>query len=120
MESWKNLKVLVVEDDPVFSVLISIYLEPMGIKIINASDGKKAVDLCKNEQYDLILMNIYMPVMDGFEATREIRGFNNEVVIIAETEYSNIRERCLAAGFTDYIHKPFSRDELIKLIKKYI
>ncbi len=120
MESWKNLKVLVAEDDLIYSMIISKYLEPTGIHIVKASNGKEAVELCKNDQFDLILMNIYMPVMDGFEATKEIRGFNKDVVIIAETEYSNIRERCLSSGFTDYIHKPFTQYELNKIMEKHI
>jgi two-component system, sensor histidine kinase len=120
MESWKNLKVLVVEDDLLYSLMISKFLEPTGIEIVTASDGKEAVEHCKNEKFDIIIMNIYMPVMDGFEATKEIRGFNSDIAIIAETEYSDLKKQCLSKGFTDYIHKPYTQYELIKIMEKHI
>ena len=120
MEGCKKLKILVADDDPFLFFLISKYLEPIATHIAHANDGKEAVEFCKKEQYDIVLMNIQMPVMDGFKATQEIRGFNKEIVIIAQTTYHYDPERFFAGGFTDYIFTPFSSEDLMLLIKKYI
>jgi CheY-like chemotaxis protein len=120
METWKHLKILVVEDNKIQSLVISRLLAETGIKITNAFNGKEAVDLCVNEKFDIILMNIQMPVMGGFEATREIRKFNRDVPVIAETNWGGLRERCLENGFDDYIRKPFGREAIIEIIKKHI
>jgi two-component system, cell cycle response regulator DivK len=120
MELWKNKKILIAEDEIANYMLLSVLLGPTGIKITHALNGKKAVELCIEEQFDIILMDIKMPGMDGFEATREIRKFNKNTAIIAQTAYAYKREECLAEGFSDYIEKPFNRDSLLKLIKKYV
>ncbi len=120
MDNWKHLKILVAEDNKIQSFVISKLLADTGIQITNAFNGKEAVDLCANEKFDIILMNIEMPVMDGFEATKEIRKFNSEIKIIAETNWGGIRERCIENGFDDYIRKPFSREAIIEIIKKHI
>lgn len=120
MENWKNKKVLVVEDEIMNFFFISEILEETGLQIKHAVNGKKAVELCTTEQFDLIFMDIKMPVMNGFEATAEIRKFNKEIVIIAQTAYAFKREECIAAGFTDYVPKPFTQDVLIELFKPYL
>jgi CheY-like chemotaxis protein len=120
MENWKHLRILVVEDNAINSFIISKFLETTGVQITHAANGKIAVELCNKEPFDIILMNIKMPVMDGFEATKEIRTFNKDVIIIAHTNYGNIREKCLEFGFNDYIRKPFNKDELTGIIKKFI
>ena len=85
--------------------------------------GVDAVDACfSNPDIDLILMDIRMPVMDGYEATRQIRLFNKDVIIIAQTAFALIgdREWAIEAGCNDYIAKPINRDLLIGLIKKHL
>jgi len=120
MKSWNNTKMLVAEDEIGNFMLISFMLEDTGIQIIHAPNGKKAVEFCTNESFDVILMDIKMPLMDGFEATTEIRKFNSDIVIIAQTAYAFKREECIAGGFTDYIPKPFGEEKLIKLLGQYI
>jgi CheY-like chemotaxis protein len=120
MEEWKDLKILVVDDDPFLSFLVSKYLEPTEIQITRAENGKEAVQLCQNKKFDIVLMNIQMPVMDGFKATTEIRGFNKDIAIIAQTTYRYDPERFFTGGFTDYIFTPFEREDLLLLIKKHI
>ncbi len=120
MEEWKNLKILIVDDDPFLSLLISKYLEPTKIQITHAENGKEAVQLCQNKQFDIVLMNIQMPVMDGFKATIEIRGFNKDIVIIAQTTSHYDSVRFFTGGFTDYIFTPFNPEDLILIIKKNI
>jgi CheY-like chemotaxis protein len=120
MEKWEDKKILVAEDEMANYMLISLLLGETGAKITRAENGKKAVDLSASDQFDIILMDIKMPVMDGFEATNEIRKFNSKIPIIAQTAYAYKREDCIAGGFTDYISKPFTKDKLIQLIKNHI
>jgi CheY-like chemotaxis protein len=120
MEDWKNFKILVVEDNKINLFSISKVLLETNIQITKAVNGKIAVELCEKEKFDIILMNITMPVMDGYEATREIRKFNKEVPIIANSNWGNITEKCLECGCSDFIRNPMDKDELLALIKKYL
>lgn len=120
MENWINKKILVVEDEFVNFMLIKAFLDATKIQITHASNGKKAVDFCLADQFDVIFMDINMPIMDGFGATSEIRKFNKDVSIIAQTAYAYKREECLARGFSDYVSKPFNRNQLLQILKKYI
>jgi CheY-like chemotaxis protein len=119
MENWKDKKILVAEDEIANYMLISVFLGSTGAKITRAENGKKAIELSTNEQFDAILMDIKMPVMDGFEATKEIRKLNDKIPVIAQTAYAYKREDCIAGGFTDYISKPFTKDNLIQLLKNH-
>jgi CheY-like chemotaxis protein len=101
-------------------LFISALLEDTEIQLTHAENGKIAVELCSNEHFDIILMDIKMPLMDGFEATTKIRKFNKDIVIIAQTAYAYKREECIAGGFTDYISKPFDEDQLINMLGQYI
>ena len=89
---------------------------------MHAETGAEAVDICqKNPDIDLVMMDIKMPGMDGFEATRRIRRFNKEVIIIAQTAYvmRGDRDKTLEAGCNDYLGKPINKNELISLLNKY-
>ena len=117
-----GLKILIAEDDETSSELISIMVRKFGNEIIIAETGTEAVEACRNNpDIDLILMDIQMPEMSGYEATRQIRQFNNEVIIIALTAFAlaGDREKAIKAGCNDYISKPVKKDELIGLIQKY-
>jgi len=103
-------------------MLITIDVYKIGKEILKARNGFEAVEICqKNLDIDLILMDIQMPVMDGYEATRQIRQFNKDVVIIAQTAFglSADRDITIQAGCNDYIVKPFNKDDLLSLIQKY-
>lgn len=118
----KNLRILIAEDDEGSELLITIAIREFGKEIIKARTGFEAVEACKNNpDIDLILMDIKMPGMDGHEATRQIREFNNKVVIIAQTAYglAGDYEKAIAAGCNDYIAKPIRKDLLLGLLKKY-
>lgn len=118
----KRLKILIVEDDETSEMLIAIGVEKFSKEILKARTGIDAVEICrKNLDIDLILMDIQMPDLNGHEATRQIRQFNKEVVIIAQTAFglSGNREKAIAAGCNDYIAKPINRAELLALIQKY-
>jgi len=117
-----NLKLMIVEDDEISMTFIELLLEPISRQIILAKNGEEAVKLYRdNQDVDLILMDIKMPELDGYEATRQIRQMNQDVIIIAQTAYSLIgdRDKSIEAGCNDYITKPIFKDKLMALISKY-
>jgi CheY-like chemotaxis protein len=118
--NFRNLKILIAEDDKVSEMLIDNYIKIFSKEILKAGTGVEAVKVCRNNpDIDLILMDIRMPDMSGYEATRQIREFNREVVIIAQTAYGLIgdREKAIEAGCNDYIAKPIKKSELLQLLQ---
>ena len=112
-------KILIVEDEIYSQVLLSKYLNDISKEISIAKDGFEAIEICrKHPDIDLILMDILMPNMNGYEATKEIRKFNSDVIIIAQTAYglSGDRQKSIEAGCNDYIAKPINHVELLSLI----
>lgn len=119
----KQVKILIVEDDEISEQLIEISLRSYGGNFLKAKTGNEAIELCKHHaDIELIMMDIQLPEVNGYEATRRIREFNKEVIIIAQTAYgmSNERDNALAVGCNDYISKPIKRDELHRLIQNYL
>jgi len=118
----KNLKILIAEDDKISEMLLSINVSKFSDEILKASTGTETIEICRNNpDIDLILMDIQMPEMNGFKATRQIRKFNKDVIIIAQTAYglTGDREKSIEAGCNDYITKPINKPELDSLIQKY-
>ncbi|MBC8439958.1 MAG: response regulator [Deltaproteobacteria bacterium] len=118
----KKLKILMVEDDEASEQFLSLAVKSFDKGGLKARNGIEAIEVCRNNPgIDLILMDIRMPEMNGYEATRQIREFNQEVVIIAQTAYglSSDREKAIEAGCNDYISKPIDVALLKALIKKY-
>ncbi|MEI6683130.1 MAG: response regulator [Bacteroidota bacterium] len=118
----RNLKILVAEDDEASEIYISLTVKMFGKDVIQAGTGVEAVEICRNNpDLDLILMDIKMPVMDGYEATRQIRKFNNGVVIIAQTAYglTGDREKAIEAGCNDYLAKPIKKADLLRMITRF-
>ncbi len=119
---FKNLKILVAEDDEVSYSLHTEMLDEISSEVIQALTGKEAINLCyNNPDIDLVLMDIKMPEMGGYEATANIRQFNKDVIIIAQTAYglAGDREKALEAGCNDYISKPIDEKRLLELIGKH-
>ncbi len=119
----KQISILIAEDEPVSISYLAEVIKDISYKIYYADNGATALDLFKkNPDINIILMDMKMPVMDGFEATKKIREINKDVVIIAQTAYAlkNDREKTLEAGCTDYIAKPVDKNELMRLIRKYM
>jgi hypothetical protein len=117
-----GIKILLAEDDEASEMLFSIILKHVSRELIKVKSGADAVRACKEHpDIDLILMDIQMPDMNGYEATRKIRQFNKDVVIIAQTAYglSSDRDKALAAGCNDYLSKPIEKDKLLRMIEKY-
>ncbi|KUO67868.1 MAG: hypothetical protein APF83_10810 [Lutibacter sp. BRH_c52] len=119
----EKLKILIAEDDEPSAMLISMTVEGLSSEIIKAENGSEAVNICRNNpDLDLILMDIQLPEMNGYEATIQIRQFNKDVVIIAQSAYalSHDRQKAIDAGCNDYIAKPFLKDDLLALIQKHL
>ncbi|MDP8219293.1 MAG: ATP-binding protein, partial [Candidatus Theseobacter exili] len=107
----KKLKILIAEDDKISNFLLTSALQKIWKEVLHAKTGVEAVEHCRNNpDLDLVLIDIKMPVMDGYEATRQIRQFNKDVIIIAQTAcgFSGDREKAIEAGCNDYISKPIN------------
>jgi len=122
------LKILLVEDNLMNQKVVMFNLKKLNCKITPVTNGKDALEYFKKEKYNIVLMDIMLPEMNGYQITREIRKIekeNNEenpVAIIALTAntYENDKEKCLSIGMNDYLSKPFSAQQLIKTIEKFI
>jgi len=117
-----GLEILIVDDDFLNLTYLKTILRKSDSVIYKAVNGREAIELCrKNQGISLVLMDIKMPVMNGFEAVREIRKFNTHVVIIAQTAYAHagVREEALSAGCNDYITKPIEKTVLLALMDTY-
>lgn len=104
-----NKTILIVEDDLSSRLYLNKVLEKTGAKLLIACDGQEAIDIAReNSNIDLILMDIQLPVLDGYQATGTIRKFRKDIVIIAQTAYGlhGDTERIINSGFNDFIIKP--------------
>ena len=132
----KEVQILLVEDYPTNQKLAIKHLQSAGYQVDLAGNGQQAVEAFKRKQHDLILMDIQMPVMDGYEATKAIRNLEIElskigdkkdsakserIPIIAMTAHAlkGYKEKCLEVGMDDYITKPFRRKELLTVVNKW-
>jgi CheY-like chemotaxis protein len=122
-EGHRSLRVLLAEDNAVNQVLASRLLEKQGHTVVVAGDGRKALEALEKQKFDLVVMDVSMPEMDGFEAAAAIRAkegrTGSHIPIIAMTAHAmkGDRERCLAAGMDAYISKPIQASELFQAIK---
>jgi PAS domain S-box-containing protein len=117
-----KLKILIVEDDEPSEMFLSALVKEHSTTVLKAGTGIEAVDICRNNpDIDLVLMDIQMPGLNGYEATRQIRQFNKDVIIIAQTAFglSGDKEKAIEAGCNDYISKPINKDKLLALIQQY-
>ncbi|WP_028022264.1 ATP-binding protein [Enterovibrio calviensis] len=119
---FNGLNVLVAEDHLVNQDLMMLVLNSLGCTASLAENGLKALGMHSENQYDLILMDCQMPEMDGFEATRKIREFDELTPIIAVTAnaLSGDAERCIDSGMNAHLAKPFTKDQLVKLMLLYV
>jgi CheY-like chemotaxis protein len=120
-------RLLLAEDDSISSLTCKRMLEKCGYSVTAARDGQEALQLLANEYFDLILMDVQMPVMDGVEATKAIRsssrfGVKSRTPIVAMTAYAMAgdKEKFLASGMDDYIAKPMDEDALVEVIERVL
>ena len=118
----KIKKALIVEDNPINMELVMEILTANGISVDEAVNGEEAIEMVEKETYDLVLMDIELPGMDGVDATKIIKSRHKNLPILALTSYAmkGDRERFIAAGFDDYISKPIDVDDFIDKINKLI
>lgn len=121
----KKLKILLAEDDTLIQRLTSYYLRRIGHVVDIASNGREALTKFRLQHYDVVLMDIQMPVMNGIEAAKEIRKYETSLldkvktIIIALTTSSNLQE-CFDAGMDGYAQKPFNLEEINKLLGNFL
>ena len=120
------MRILVVDDDAVISKVFAVMLQRAGFEVDLAEDGVQGVEMWEQGNYDLVLMDVQMPRMDGFEATRAIREKERmrggHIPIVAVTAYALLRdeEQCLAAGMDAYFSKPVDFKKLFETIRRLI
>jgi hypothetical protein len=119
-EFLKGRKILIVEDDPSSKLYLNKILEKTGVILLNAGDGQEAIDIAlENPDIDIILMDIQLPVMDGYTSAEKIREFRENIIIIAQTAYGLMgdKEKIIDSGFNDFVIKPiFSKNLIEKLV----
>ncbi len=122
-ENWEDKTILIVEDNSSSFLFLNAFLTHTKAKIVHAKSGRQAVDICKdNSEIDVVLMDIQLPEMNGYEATKQISSFNDKLPIIAQTANAMEGDRAKAfdAGCVDYISKPIDIDLLLKILRKYL
>ncbi|HEX4877147.1 MAG TPA: response regulator [Chitinophagaceae bacterium] len=121
-EAFSDIAVLIVEDNPMNRSLLEILLEKKGMQYNTVTNGKEALHFLETQLPDIVLMDVQMPEIDGLQTTRLIREkFGHSLPVIAMTAHvlPGEKERCLAAGMTDYLTKPIDTDKLYSLIGQY-
>ena len=119
---WHDKKILIAEDVEINFMLLAEALKPTKARIFRVENGRDAVEFCKNNDLDLVLMDIYMPIMDGIEATRLIRNFKPDLPIVAQTAVGTQEDidNIMLAGCNDYMLKPIDLKLFLSIIRKII
>jgi len=120
---WSDYTILIAEDEDTNFFYLETALERTNVTILRANNGKEAVEMTKiNPSIDLILMDIKMPLMNGLEATRSIKSFRKDVIIIAQTAFAMEEDRrnCNAVGCDDFLAKPIRYRVLCDTLSKYL
>lgn len=120
-QNISNFKVLLVEDSLDNQLLVQNFLEMEGVTVDLASDGEEGMEKAKNGDHDLVIMDIQMPVVDGYTATATLRqhGYKKPIVAFTAHAFEDEKERCLNIGFTDFLSKPIKKRSLVDCIAKY-
>jgi signal transduction histidine kinase/ActR/RegA family two-component response regulator len=120
---WSKRNILLAEDEPANIIYLEEVLKPTGARIFKALNGKQAVEIYKeNPEIDIIIMDIKMPEMDGYEASEKIKSINKNVPIVSQTAYAlpDEREKAAKAGIDDYLTKPIKPSVLLTVINKHL
>jgi len=122
IQNWADKVILVVEDVDTNKLFFDAALRKTNVKILWAMDGQEAVDIFRSNKIDLILMDLQLPVKDGYTATREIKMIDSQVPVIAQTAHvmSGEEERCFQAGCDAYLSKPIRLNLLMETLSKYL
>ena len=120
------MNILLVEDNLLNQKVVTFNLRKKNYNVTAVANGHDAVDVYKNNTFDLVLMDIMLPGMNGYEITKVIRDSEKEtnehipIIALTANALENDREKCLNAGMDDYLAKPFSAEELYKTMERYI
>jgi CheY-like chemotaxis protein len=119
---WSHKTILIAEDERINYLFLKTIFDKTGVKILWARNGQQAIDLCVENNVDIVLMDIRMPGTDGNEATRKIKEFNSDIVVIAQTSYSlkEDRDKAFEAGCDSFLAKPVKPNNLMATVEKYI
>jgi CheY-like chemotaxis protein len=117
-----NGKVLVAEDNPSNQKLIAILLQKMGLEVTLADDGLEAVEQCAHQTFDIILMDMQMPNLNGYDATRQLRsqGVQTPIIAVTANAMTGDEQKCMSAGCDGYLSKPIDRSKLNELIEQHL
>ena len=120
---WQDKTILIVEDDLSSSFHLKEVLEDTGVYLLFATDGHQAVEMVRDHpEINLVLMDIQMPIMNGYEATKKIKHFRPELTVIAQTAYAFTKDRdlCFEAGCDAYLAKPIQPKELLDRVAEFM
>ena len=119
---WSGKTALVVEDDPVNARFLTVLLLKTNIGLLYAADGQEAVELVKTMPVDVVLMDMNLPVMDGYEATRQIKKLRPEIPVIAQTAHAlrDDKIQCLKVGCDEYMSKPIDKQKLYAMMARFL
>lgn len=119
---WDKYTVLIAEDEDVNFFLLSEYLEPTGIRVLRAKNGVEVLEIISREDPNVILMDIKMPLMNGYEATRKLREVKPYIPVLAQTAYSMTDdiERLKETKFHEILAKPINEQDLLFALRKYM
>jgi PAS domain S-box-containing protein len=123
MNSLEGKRILVVEDNPMNRLLANTILKQYGAKVSEAENGAEAVSILKKESFDIILMDMQMPIMDGTEATIQIRNdlqIHTPIIALTANVIQGEKEKCIEAGMNDFISKPFEENTLLQVISRWL
>jgi len=122
--SYSGARILLAEDEPFNQEVTRILIEEAGLRVDVADDGAKAVEMAKETDYDLILMDLRMPVLDGVDATRQIRSLpgrsKTPILALTASVFTKDSEACFAAGMNDFIGKPVNPDSFFATLLEWL
>ncbi|SDS47496.1 CheY chemotaxis protein or a CheY-like REC (receiver) domain [Polaribacter sp. KT25b] len=121
--SLKGKKILVVDDNIMNRMVANVILQEFEVTVLEAADGDEAVNYLKDNSCDLVLMDLQMPVLDGFKASEIIRQelkLETPIIALTASDIQEEKEKCFEVGMNDYLFKPFNKNQFIKIIIKWI
>lgn len=120
-QNMNGIKALVAEDEILNQFIIKKYIENFGFKVDLAENGRHAIELFEKNEYQIIFLDLYMPIMDGYETASTIRKTSNSIPILALTgnDWETVKADLQLNGFSDYLQKPIKVEELKEKVKKW-
>ena len=122
IEGLRGKRILVVDDSEENKILLRVYLAKAGMEVQCANNGATGLEKAMREDFDLVLMDIQMPIMDGYTATEVLRsrGYAKPIIALTANAMKEDRQRCLKSGCNDYLTKPIDSSRLLDTIAKHV